>query len=404
MEQPGYIYLLINASMNGIVKIGRTTRNPQDRVDELSSATGVPTPFILIYKEKFNDCIKAERIIHEILEKDKYRISKSREFFNIPPYEAIPIIQNVKIQIEGNLLNEDNIDNNDSYLEEETYDLTSSLYQEGLNHYYGLTYFIQDFVDAYSVFEKTALLDHGEATKLLGLMNLLAQGCKKNVLLALDYFKKAIKLNEFSCYALMAITYSTQDKHIHPENSNKCWANYFNSLEINNLKEEDLMYITEYITLKITKRIFNNHDPNKLFLDKRLLPAKKEIVDYIERRKKRMQTTKIRSEDRKITQQEKNLMTIHSLHFTLPVYSVNELILGSFYINKNTTEFSSLVYHGETTIELDGKNTIFQLFKESNDKMYVPLEVIESGKIEAIIQGTNIQLYNHIQKVLMDSF
>jgi len=56
MKKDGFIYILINNSMDGLVKIGKTKRDPTERINELSSATGVPTPFILVYKEFFNDC------------------------------------------------------------------------------------------------------------------------------------------------------------------------------------------------------------------------------------------------------------------------------------------------------------------------------------------------------------
>jgi hypothetical protein len=41
----GYIYVLSNPSMPGIVKVGRTFREPRARAAELSASTGVPTPF-----------------------------------------------------------------------------------------------------------------------------------------------------------------------------------------------------------------------------------------------------------------------------------------------------------------------------------------------------------------------
>ena len=41
----GYVYILSNSGMPGLLKIGRTTRSVGDRVAELNSATGVPAPF-----------------------------------------------------------------------------------------------------------------------------------------------------------------------------------------------------------------------------------------------------------------------------------------------------------------------------------------------------------------------
>ena len=39
----GYVYILSNPGMPGLLKIGMTRFDPTRRVQELSSATGVPT-------------------------------------------------------------------------------------------------------------------------------------------------------------------------------------------------------------------------------------------------------------------------------------------------------------------------------------------------------------------------
>ncbi|PIY04238.1 MAG: hypothetical protein COZ20_06175 [Gallionellales bacterium CG_4_10_14_3_um_filter_54_96] len=49
MGSSGYVYVLLNQSLPGCVKIGKTTRDTATRAAELSSATGVPTPFMVAY-------------------------------------------------------------------------------------------------------------------------------------------------------------------------------------------------------------------------------------------------------------------------------------------------------------------------------------------------------------------
>ena len=44
---PGWVYVLTNPAMPGLVKIGLTSRNPQVRAAELTQATGVPAPFVI---------------------------------------------------------------------------------------------------------------------------------------------------------------------------------------------------------------------------------------------------------------------------------------------------------------------------------------------------------------------
>jgi hypothetical protein len=47
--------------MPGMVKVGKTNRDPKDRLRELSAATGIPTPFVLVYSAYFADCLEAEQ-------------------------------------------------------------------------------------------------------------------------------------------------------------------------------------------------------------------------------------------------------------------------------------------------------------------------------------------------------
>lgn len=94
MNSPGgWIYILGNSHMRGILKIGRTDRSPRERVDELSSASGIPTPFILIWDEEVTDSVAAEEEIHRLLA--EYRVSLDREFFRLDAKAAIEAVTNV---------------------------------------------------------------------------------------------------------------------------------------------------------------------------------------------------------------------------------------------------------------------------------------------------------------------
>jgi hypothetical protein len=91
MEQ-GWVYVLVNPSMPGLAKVGRTSRLPHTRAAELSGATGVATPFILVFEQIFRDCIAAERDIHIILDRCDMRYSSNREFFRGPTTEIIRLV------------------------------------------------------------------------------------------------------------------------------------------------------------------------------------------------------------------------------------------------------------------------------------------------------------------------
>jgi hypothetical protein len=82
----GYVYVLTNPAMPGLVKIGRTTRLSDDRVAELSAATGVPAAFEVFFELKVEDCEAAERAAHAELSACRFR--GEREFFRLAPDAA----------------------------------------------------------------------------------------------------------------------------------------------------------------------------------------------------------------------------------------------------------------------------------------------------------------------------
>ena len=82
----GYVYILTNDHMPGLLKIGRTTGDPETRAQQLYQ-TGVPSPFNVSYSVLSPDCQELESEMHFNFE-DK-RISQSREFFEIDLPTAI---------------------------------------------------------------------------------------------------------------------------------------------------------------------------------------------------------------------------------------------------------------------------------------------------------------------------
>ena len=93
----GYLYILMNPAMPGLIKIGKTTRRPTDRTRELSAATGVPVPFVVIYELMVDDCHQAEKRVHETL--DHYRVNDGREFFKMATSDAIDVMHAVKLTV-----------------------------------------------------------------------------------------------------------------------------------------------------------------------------------------------------------------------------------------------------------------------------------------------------------------
>lgn len=93
MSSSGYVYALVNPSLEGLVKVGKTTTSPEKRAAELSSSTGVPMPFIVAYSVIVSDCDLAEKYIHGLLEKNGFRVTTNREFFQAPLTTIIDAIK-----------------------------------------------------------------------------------------------------------------------------------------------------------------------------------------------------------------------------------------------------------------------------------------------------------------------
>lgn len=85
----GYVYILTNESMPGLIKVGFTCRSIEDRVKELDG-TNLPTPFQI--EAYFSSSLPQldENLCHESI--DQHRI-KSKEFFIINPQEGIAIME-----------------------------------------------------------------------------------------------------------------------------------------------------------------------------------------------------------------------------------------------------------------------------------------------------------------------
>jgi len=82
----GFIYIMSNPSHPDLVKIGQTSKDPEERRRELYT-TGVPTDFVLEYWALSDDYVSLELEIHRSL--DHLRFNQNKEFFNISVPEAI---------------------------------------------------------------------------------------------------------------------------------------------------------------------------------------------------------------------------------------------------------------------------------------------------------------------------
>lgn len=82
----GFVYILTNEFMPGIVKVGMTTRSPALRASEISSSTGVPAPFVVARYFEYSDAMAREGQFHR---RHSGARLQGREFFKMSVEEAI---------------------------------------------------------------------------------------------------------------------------------------------------------------------------------------------------------------------------------------------------------------------------------------------------------------------------
>ena len=87
----GYVYILVNTSMPGLIKIGKTQRDCHKRAREISDATGVPTPFTVVYKLSSEKYEWLESKLHNAL--TEYRVNPNREFFRFSVDGATEVLK-----------------------------------------------------------------------------------------------------------------------------------------------------------------------------------------------------------------------------------------------------------------------------------------------------------------------
>jgi hypothetical protein len=94
----GFVYVLSNPAMPGMVKVGRTRKLTESRAKELQT-TGVPVACSVEFRALTSMPEAVEAATHEILA--EFRVSSRREFFHVTPRVAIDAVRNALPQTAG---------------------------------------------------------------------------------------------------------------------------------------------------------------------------------------------------------------------------------------------------------------------------------------------------------------
>lgn len=90
----GYVYILTNPSMPGLVKIGHSKHGGEARARHLRT-TGVPAPFVLRFEILATNAPALEADVHAAI--SEYRVDPNREYFAMSPLEAIEAVLDVSM-------------------------------------------------------------------------------------------------------------------------------------------------------------------------------------------------------------------------------------------------------------------------------------------------------------------
>lgn len=287
MALSGYIYILINASTDGIIKIGKTQRDPSERAKELSSATGVPTPFTVVYHAYFNDCDKAEKFVHTKLE--RYRVANNREFFKVESNIAIDTVIEAKNYYAKTETNNGEITQTLA-IESEPLEPGQEMFDVGEEYYYGHSDKIQDYDEALNFYQRAARLGHAEEFLQMGIMYRDGEGRNPDSKRAIEHFKEAINHGNDEGWAEMAEIFHTEG---HQQNEIKCWNNYFSSKNFANFGIRRPYSVYYYVVATIT-----NNKP--LEYKNQIRQVKNEILEIINHSAKEKGKAFITEKDTKV--------------------------------------------------------------------------------------------------------
>lgn len=242
MHDVGFLYVLANSAMQGMVKVGKTTRSPAERAAELSAATGLPTPFIVVYEQLFEDCTEAETFVHTLLASKGFRVADNREFFSAPVNEVVRAIALAPGAIDecGNQEDGEDADliqtaSTGGALANLKSPVTSSpepwraVYEEAENNYHGHGDYLEDHEEALRLYKQAAILGCLDAYPRLGHMHLVGEGVRADTNKALKYYKEGARKGLIYCYWKMGEIYLYTEAVKGPEGiskTEKCFELY----------------------------------------------------------------------------------------------------------------------------------------------------------------------------------
>lgn len=301
MRDAGFLYVLANSAMQGMVKVGKTTRSPAERAAELSAATGLPTPFIVVYEQLFEDCTEAETFVHTLLASKGFRVADNREFFSAPVNEVVRAIALAPGAIEECGTQEDGEDADliqtaptGGALANLKSPVTSSpepwraVYEEAENNYYGHGDYLEDHEEALRLYKQAAILGCLDAYLRLGHMHHVGDGVRADTNKALKYYKEGARKGLPYCYWEMGQIYLHTEAFKGPEGNEgiskaeKCFELYMKACRTQLGEKNETVLKLDYLLTSAMLTVLSNTAPWRKFKDsKSILALMNEIWRFL---------------------------------------------------------------------------------------------------------------------------
>ena len=95
MTGPGWVYVLTHPAWDklGMVKVGRTGRDPRTRAAEITSVSGLLAPATVAWCSPVSDMAAADQAVHRML--GSHRVRKRRELFRVDVATARGVVEAV---------------------------------------------------------------------------------------------------------------------------------------------------------------------------------------------------------------------------------------------------------------------------------------------------------------------
>lgn len=100
----GFVYVLFNPNMPGILKIGFTNKSVEERVKEINSATGVISKYEISFIYECRNAYSLEQLVHSELEQNGLRVNTRREGFKVELNKVVQLIEYFGSQFQGKRL------------------------------------------------------------------------------------------------------------------------------------------------------------------------------------------------------------------------------------------------------------------------------------------------------------